>query len=118
MLVYIICFGICSGTHGKNPKANYRIDKDNYIQTPLRRPFEDFSKAAFVISLNAEVRAPDAARPPRKDCIDKTKAKNLQTFEFCPNNMKNSRKSIKRLMSRLTWMNSGHIKVRSPNIPP
>jgi hypothetical protein len=33
------------------------------------------SNAAFVISLNAEVRAPDAAKPARKDCKNLNKKK-------------------------------------------
>lgn len=42
------------------------------ILTPLRRPFFDLSKAAFVITLKAEVRAPDAARPAKYDCEEIT----------------------------------------------
>lgn len=42
--------------------------RENNILTPLRRPLADFSKAALVMSLKAEVRAPDAAKPARKDC--------------------------------------------------
>lgn len=39
----------------------------HYVLAPLRRPLLDFSKAALVISLKAEVNAPDAAKPARKD---------------------------------------------------
>lgn len=42
--------------------------KRSNILAPLRRPLWDFSKAAFVTSLKAEARAPDAARPAKKDC--------------------------------------------------
>lgn len=42
--------------------------KTSNILVPLRRPSLDFSKAAFVISLKAEVKAPEAAKPARKDC--------------------------------------------------
>lgn len=38
------------------------------ILAPLRRPSCEFSKAAFVTNLNAEVIAPDAANPAKKDC--------------------------------------------------
>jgi hypothetical protein len=37
------------------------------ILAPLRRPSCEFSKAAFVTNLNAEVIAPDAANPAKKD---------------------------------------------------
>lgn len=37
------------------------------VLAPFRRPSLEFSKAAFVINLKAEVRAPDAAKPARKD---------------------------------------------------
>lgn len=37
------------------------------IQAPLRRPSLELSNAAFVINLKAEVKAPDAAKPARKD---------------------------------------------------
>jgi len=42
------------------------------LLAPLRRPFLEFSKAAFVINLKADVSAPDAAKPARKDYKNKT----------------------------------------------
>jgi len=42
------------------------------LLAPLRRPSGEFSNAAFVINLKADVRAPDAAEPARKDCNNKT----------------------------------------------
>jgi hypothetical protein len=41
------------------------------LLTPFRRPFLDFSNTAFVSSLKAEVKAPDAANPAKKDCSKK-----------------------------------------------
>lgn len=42
------------------------------VLAPFRRPSLEFSNAAFVINLKAEVNAPDAANPVRKDCSNKT----------------------------------------------
>lgn len=39
------------------------------LLAPLRRPSLEFSKAAFVTSLNADVIAPDAAMPAENDWI-------------------------------------------------
>lgn len=41
------------------------------LLAPLRSPSLEFSNAALVISLKAEVNTPDAANPPRKDCDNK-----------------------------------------------
>lgn len=48
-----------------------------YILVPLRRPLWKSSKAAFVISLNPEVRAPEAANPAIKDCSEKITCKRI-----------------------------------------
>lgn len=51
-----------------SPFLREQINKKNSnLRAPLRRPSFEFSKAAFVISLKAEVIAPDAAKPARKD---------------------------------------------------
>jgi len=42
------------------------------LLAPLRSPSSEFSNIAFVINLKADVRAPDAAAPPRKDYNNKT----------------------------------------------
>lgn len=60
-----------------------RID----ILVPLRRPSWTFSNAAFVINLNPEVRAPEAANPAMKDCRDKRTTCKIQTL--CPSPNKN-----------------------------
>lgn len=44
-----------------------QVSKQLNILAPLRRPSLEFSNAAFVISLKAEVRVPDVAKPARKD---------------------------------------------------
>ena len=41
------------------------VKEKSHILTPLRRPLGDFSNAAFVSSLKAEIRKPDAAIPAR-----------------------------------------------------
>lgn len=41
------------------------------LLAPFRRPSLELSNAAFVINLKAEVNAPDAAKPARKDCNNK-----------------------------------------------
>lgn len=38
------------------------------ILAPIRSPLSDFSKATLVRSLKPDVRAPEAAKPARKDC--------------------------------------------------
>lgn len=43
------------------------------LLAPLRRPSLVFSNAAFVTNLKAEVSTPDAAKPARKDCSNKTR---------------------------------------------
>jgi len=43
------------------------VNKSN-ILVPFRRPFFEFSKPTFVRSLKPEARAPEAAKPARKDC--------------------------------------------------
>lgn len=45
-----------------------RTEEELNLLAPFRRPSLEFSNAAFVISLKAEVNAPDAAEPARKDC--------------------------------------------------
>ena len=50
----------------KNNRAAW-IDSRINLQAPLRRPFCELSKAAFVTSLNPDVTAPDAADPAEKD---------------------------------------------------
>lgn len=42
--------------------------KERDILAPLRKPSREFSKAAFVIRRKADVIAPDAAKPAKKDC--------------------------------------------------
>ena len=41
--------------------------KESYILAPLRSPSLDLRKTAFVTSLKADVKTPDAAKPARKD---------------------------------------------------
>lgn len=53
-----------------------------HLLAPLRRPSLEFSNAAFVINLKAEVKAPDAAKPARKDWKRFNKKKDLCHFEW------------------------------------
>lgn len=52
--------------------VNFRFSEMNLL-APLRRPSLEFSNAAFVINLKAEVSAPDAAKPARNDCNNKNR---------------------------------------------
>jgi hypothetical protein len=42
------------------------------LLAPLRKPSLELLNIAFVINRKADVRAPDAASPARKDCNNKT----------------------------------------------
>lgn len=88
------------------------------ILVPLRRPLSYFSKAAFVTNLKAEVKAPAAAKPARKDCWSRTWKQHIwigiEVWKVYGLNKSHSKSWDK----RSTWMNSGHIKDSSPTIPP
>lgn len=49
-------------------RRDEKIVKSN-ILAPLRSPLLDFSKANLVRTRSNEIRAPDAAKPARKDCV-------------------------------------------------
>ena len=54
-----------------------------YSLVPFRKPLEDLSKTALVISLKHEVKAPDAAKPAKKDCKNRTRVKTCsQNWHF------------------------------------
>lgn len=95
------------------------------LLAPLRRPSLEFSKIAFVKNLNAEVIAPDAAMPAKNDWKFQTR----QTWSNCSiffvtelfdrMSLANEWTSVTKLVWKfMTWLNSGHIKDRSPVIPP
>lgn len=74
-----------------NKKCRYN---NFYVLAPLRRPFSELSKAAFVMNLKAEVKAPDAAKPTKKDCKSTEKACKL--YEWAKHNkLKNKLRSNK-----------------------